>query len=104
MDPLVGIIGAIIIAQWAWALLKNAMQMLLDRQPTNNLLKEIKTKIESDGDSQISDLHLWNVAPGRLAAIVSVVSHEQRQADEYKLRLSGLGLAHVTVELNHCVR
>ena len=104
LDPLVGIIGAIIIAQWALALLKNAMQMLLDRQPANNLLQEIQTKIESDGDSQISDLHLWNIAPGRLAAIVSVVSHQQRQADEYKLRLRGLGLAHVTVELNHCVR
>jgi cation diffusion facilitator family transporter len=93
MDPLVGIIGAIIIAQWA-----------LDRQPANNLLQEIRTKIESDGDSQISDLHLWNIAPGRLAAIVSVVSHQQRQADEYKLRLQGLDLSHVTVELNHCVR
>lgn len=104
MDPLVGIIGAIIIAQWAWALLKNAMQMLLDRQPANNLLQEIQTKIESDGDSQISDLHLWNIAPGRLAAIVSVVAHENRQADEYKLRLKGLGLAHITVELNHCTR
>ena len=104
MDPLVGIIGAVIIAQWALALLKNAVQMLLDRQPANSLLQDIKTKIESDGDSQISDLHVWTIAPGRLAAIVSVVSHQQRQADEYKLRLRGLDLSHVTVELNHCVR
>ena len=104
MDPLVGIIGAIIIAQWAFALIKTALQMLLDRQPSQKLMADIRNKIESDGDSQISDLHLWNVAPGRLAAIVSVVTHEQRQADEYKLRLRDLGLSHVTVELNHCVR
>ena len=104
MDPLVGIIGAIIIAQWAYALIRNAMQMLLDRQPSAEMMQNIKSKIENDGDSQIADLHLWNVAPGRLAAIVSVITHEQRQADEYKLRLSGLGLSHVTVELNHCVR
>ncbi len=104
MDPLVGIIGAVIIAQWAYALLKNAMQMLLDRQPANTLMADIKSKIESDGDSQIADLHLWQVAPGRSAAIISVVSHEQRQPDDYKLRLSGLGLAHITVELNTCQR
>ncbi len=104
LDPLVGIIGAIIIAQWAYALLKNAMQMLLDRQPATTLLSDIKTKIESDGDSQVSDLHVWQVAPGRNAAIVSIVTHEQWQADDYKLRLGGLDLSHITIELNRCPR
>ena len=102
MDPLVGIIGAIIIAQWSIALLKNAMQMLLDRQPSKELLGQIRSKVEGDGDSQVADLHVWHVAPGRTAAIVSVICHQQRSADDYKLRLSGLGLAHVTIELNHC--
>lgn len=104
LDPLVGIIGAIIIAQWAYALLKNAMQMLLDRQPATTLLADIRSKIESDGDSQIADLHLWQVAPGRNAAILSIITHEQRQADDYKLRLSGLDLSHITIELNQCTR
>jgi cation diffusion facilitator family transporter len=102
MDPLVGIIGAIIIAQWAWALIRNAMSMLLDRQPSSALMKEIAAKIESDGDSQVADLHLWNIAPGRIAAIVSVVTHQQRVTDDYKYRLKDMGLAHITVELNHC--
>ncbi len=104
LDPLVGIIGAVIIAQWAYALLKNAMQMLLDIQPANTLMADIKSRIENDGDSQIADLHLWQVAPGRNAAIISVISHVQRQPDDYKMRLSGLGLSHITVELNHCAR
>jgi cation diffusion facilitator family transporter len=104
MDPLVGIIGAIIIAQWSFALIKNALQMLLDRQPSGLLLKEIDERVVSDGDSQIADLHLWHVAPGRLAAIVSIVTHEQRQVEEYKGRLGSLGLSHVTIELNHCSR
>ena len=104
LDPLVGIIGAVIIAQWAYALLRNAMQMLLDIQPANTLMADIKSRIENDGDSQIADLHLWQVAPGRNAAIISVISHVQRQPDDYKMRLSGLGLSHITVELNHCAR
>ena len=104
MDPLVGIIGALIIAQWSLSLLKNAMEMLLDRLPSSTVLQDIRNKIESDGDSKIADLHLWNVAPGRLAAIISIVTHENRLADDYKMRLSGLDLSHVTVELNHCTR
>jgi Co/Zn/Cd efflux system component len=104
MDPLVGIVGAIIIAQWAFALIKNALEMLLDRQPSSGLLKEINDRVTADGDSQIADLHLWHVAPGRLAAIVSIVTHDQRHIDEYKNRLANLGLSHVTIELNHCSR
>lgn len=102
MDPLVGIIGAVIIAQWAWALLRNAMKMLLDRQPSASLLKDISTRIAGDGDSQVADLHVWNIAPGRVAAIISVVTHEKRVTDDYKYRLKDLGLSHITIELNHC--
>ncbi|MEO6610469.1 MAG: CDF family Co(II)/Ni(II) efflux transporter DmeF [Aestuariivirga sp.] len=104
LDPLVGVIGAVIIAQWAWALLKTAMQMLLDRQPSQELLKDIRERIQKDGDSEVSDLHVWQIAPGRNAAIVSIVTHEQRQTAEFKDRLMGLGLAHVTVELNQCAK
>jgi cation diffusion facilitator family transporter len=102
MDPLVGLIGAVIIAQWAWALIKNAMTMLLDRLPSPSLLQDIKEKVEGDGDSQVADLHLWNIAPGRIAAIISVVSHQQRFADDYKARLADLNLSHITIELNLC--
>jgi cation diffusion facilitator family transporter len=104
LDPLVGVIGAVVIAQWSWALLKTAMQMLLDRQPSQELLKEIRQRIQKDGDSEVSDLHVWQIAPGRNAAIVSIVTHEQRQTAEFKDRLAGLGLAHVTVELNQCAK
>ena len=104
MDPIVGIIGAVIIAQWSFALIRNALEMLLDRQPSSAMLNEINDKITSDGDSQIADLHLWHVAPGRLAAIVSIVTHENRNVEEYKGRLGSLGLSHVTIELNHCSR
>ena len=104
LDPLVGIIGAAIIAQWAWGLLKTAMQMLLDRQPSQELLENIKQRIEKDGESEVTDLHLWQVAPGRTAAIVSIVTHGKQQTAEYKSRIQDLGLAHVTVELHHCVK
>lgn len=104
LDPLVGVIGAVIIAQWSWALLKSAMKMLLDQQPSPELLKDIRQRIEKDGDSEVSDLHVWQVAPGRNAAIVSIITHEERQTAEFKSRLGDLDLAHLTVELNQCAK
>ncbi len=104
LDPIVGIVGAVIIGQWAWSLMKTALTLLLDRRPSSELANGIRSKIESDGDSQIADFHLWQVAPGRTAAIVSVISHQPRSADEYKGRLKGLDLAHITIETNICAR
>jgi cation diffusion facilitator family transporter len=102
VDPLVGIVGAVIIAQWSYNLIRTSVGALLDRQPSEDITNQIKNSIQSDGDSQIVDLHVWEVAPGRLSAIVSVVSHEPRTVEEYRERLSSLGLAHLTVEFNQC--
>jgi Co/Zn/Cd efflux system component len=66
--------------------------------------EKIKTLIEEDGDSKIADLHFWDIAPGRAAAIVSVVTHDALSVDTYKSRLKKLDLAHVTVEVNNCER
>lgn len=102
VDPVVGIVGAIIIAQWSYSLIKTSTHALLDRQPSEEVVNQIKTSIESDGDSQIADLHVWHVAPGRVSAIISVVSHELRTVEDYRRRLIHLDLAHLTIEFNRC--
>ncbi len=104
LDPLVGLIGALIIAQWAYSLIQSSMKMLLDRSVGNDMREKIKTMIEGDGGSKIADLHFWDIAPGRAAAIVSVDTHDAVTVDAYKARLKNLDLAHVTVEVNNCER
>lgn len=104
LDPIVGLISALIIAQWSYSLIKSAMKMLLDRSAGSEIREKIKTLIESDGDSKIADLHFWNIAPGRAASIISVITHNPVSVDVYKARLKGLDLAHVTVEVNMCER
>jgi cation diffusion facilitator family transporter len=104
LDPVVGLISAAIIAQWSYSLIKSAMKMLLDRSVGNEMRDKIKALIEDDGDSKIADLHFWDIAPGRAAAIVSVVTHDAVSVDTYKSRLKKLNLAHVTVEVNNCER
>ena len=49
-----------------------------------------------------SDLHVWSIGPGLVAAEISLVSHEPKEPAVYKDLLSGLGLAHVTTEVHRC--
>ena len=102
MDPLVGIVGAIVIARWSWGLLRDAGAVLLDTVPDQALSERIRERLETNGD-RIVDLHLWRVGPGHMAAIVAVVTDRPQPPDDYKAKLSGVGpLSHVSVEVHPC--
>jgi cation diffusion facilitator family transporter len=102
MDPLMGIAGAIVIANWSWGLIRAAGGVLLDTRASESLADVITDRIEIDGD-RITDLHLWRIGPGHNAAIISLVTHSPRSASFYKARLSGLAsLSHITVEIETC--
>jgi len=101
-DPLMGVIGAIVIARWSLGLLRDTAAVLVDATPQRQLAQDIRRRIEVGGD-RIADLHLWRVGPGRQAAIVSLVTHRPQDAAVYKQRLADLPvLAHVTVEVSRC--
>jgi cation diffusion facilitator family transporter len=100
LDPLMGIVGGLIIAQWAWGLLKSSGAVLLDTLPSaGDLPREIRAKVETAED-HITDLHVWQVGPGHHAAIVAVATSAPRAPSFYKDKLSSLDqLSHVTVEV-----
>lgn len=101
-DPLAGLAGALVIANWSWGLVRQAGSVLLDATPDQELVGRIRREIETNGD-KISDLHLWRIGPGHLGAIISLVSHRPQSPAAYKARLAGLGgLSHVTVEVEAC--
>jgi len=102
MDPAMGIVGALVIANWSWGLLRSAGAVLLDMRPEGGLAQEIRRRLEGGGD-RISDLHIWRVGPGHHAALVSLVADEPEPPQAYKARLAGLaGLSHLTVEVQPC--
>jgi cation diffusion facilitator family transporter len=104
MDPLMGIVGGIVIARWSWGLLRDAGAVLLDTVPDKALLERIRSILEEGGD-RVSDLHLWRVGPGHLAAIVSLVSDRPLAPDLYKAKLSELvRISHLTIEVHPCER
>lgn len=102
MDPLMGIVGAVVIARWSWGLVRSSALVLLDAVPDAGLVERIRNGIEVEGD-RVCDLHLWQLGPGHLAAIVAVVSDRPKPPGAYKARLDGLvGLSHLTVEVHPC--
>jgi cation diffusion facilitator family transporter len=102
MDPLMGLIATIVILSWSWTLIRSAGAILIDVCPDPALSRKIKLLLEQ-GSDRVSDLHLWRVGPGHLAAVISLVTDEPRSPGIYKRRLSGLaGLSHVTIEVEPC--
>lgn len=100
LDPLMGIVGALVIARWSWGLVRDAGAILLDVLPEDeDLPDEIRGALEGEG-GRITDLHVWQVGPGHHAAIVSLATPAPKAPSAYKERLSHLHeLSHVTVEV-----
>jgi len=101
-DPVVGIVGAVVIASWAVGLLRSSGSVLLDVNDAGKMEGLIRQRLETRGD-RVTDLHLWQIGPGHRAAVIALVSDDPLPPSEYKRRLSGLhGLSHVTVEVEIC--
>jgi cation diffusion facilitator family transporter len=101
MDPLAGLVGALVIANWSVGLLRDTGGILLDRMPDSRMADKVRMAIESEGD-KVTDLHLWRLGPGHLGAIVSIATTTAREAAHYRQRLAQFAdLSHVTVEVRH---
>jgi cation diffusion facilitator family transporter len=99
MDPLAGLIGALVIASWSIALIRDTGAILLDRTPDPGMAEKVRRAIESEGD-RVTDLHLWRLGPGHLGAIVSVATSTPREVADYRQKLAHFhDLSHVTVEV-----
>lgn len=101
LDPVIGIVGALVIARWSWGLIRDSGGVLLDYvRDDEELPDEIRAAIETEQD-QIIDLHLWQLGPGRHGAIISILSSVPKPITAYREQLAGLHeLAHVTIEVH----
>ena len=99
MDPLAGIIGAVVIANWSTTLIRDTGGILLDVCPDEATRERLRRAIEIDGD-RVVDLHLWRLGPGHLAAVLAIATSKQRDATFYRGRLESFAcLSHITVEV-----
>ncbi|MDB6061358.1 MAG: putative cobalt/cadmium/zinc transporter [Verrucomicrobiaceae bacterium] len=103
LDPLMGIVGAGLVASWAKGLLKNSGRVLLDAEMDAPVVAEIHKMIEASPiTAEITDLHVWRVGKGKYACIVAVASQgPEATPDFFRQQLSvHEELAHITVEVN----
>lgn len=102
MDAAMGLVGAAVIARWSWSLMRDTAAVLVDAEAGPDRYDEVREAIE-DGDSTITDLHIWRVGPGRFAVIVSLVADDPQQPEDYASRLAvHEEYAHVTIEVHRC--
>ena len=98
LDPLMGIVGGVVILVWAWGLLKESSLILIDADNQNSMRAAI-LKTASEHSLQISDLHVWRIGEQRYAAIIGLESSPAETISELRGALSQLDkLAHITIE------
>ena len=103
MDPLMGIVGAMLVARWSAGLLHTTGAVLLDRQGPKFARDAIRESIEGHDDNRVADLHLWCIGPNIHAVELVIVTHEPQSPDDYKKMLpKHLGLVHVNAEVHQC--
>lgn len=103
LDPVMGIVGSLLVGHWSWGLLKSTSQVLLDHQVSKSIRERVQHSLESNGDDRVTDLHIWSIGPGVTAACLSIVSHDPQSPDEYKQRvLETIPNSHITIEIHQC--
>lgn len=103
MDPLMGVLGAVLVARWSWGLIRSSGHVLLDMQAPGHIREAIRKAIELNGDDRIVDLHIWAVGPGVYSAEIGVVSSAPQKPSYYRRLLpDGLALVHVTFQIERC--
>lgn len=101
MDPLMGVVGSLVIAHWSWGLVRKTSRILLDETPHAALQEKVGEIIARQEGDVILDLHLWATAPDCVAAVLSVETRSDRKPGDYKALLAAVpSLKHITVEVN----
>lgn len=101
MDPLMGIVGALLVARWSLTLIRQSGSVLLDFQGPHALREAIRAAIEALPGSRVTDLHLWVIGPNLYALELAICATEVRPAADYRACLPAIaGLAHVNIEVH----
>jgi cation diffusion facilitator family transporter len=107
LDPVMGIVGAVLVAIWAKGLIADTSKVLLDREMDHPVVDEIREVVETGpdaGDTRITDLHVWRVGKQVYSCTLTVVTHDATLTPGIvRKRLSvHEEIAHSTIEIHYC--
>ncbi|MGB1054524.1 MAG: cation diffusion facilitator family transporter, partial [Limisphaerales bacterium] len=102
MDPIMGVVGAVLITKWSIGLLRQSGSVLLDQQGPSHLVKKITNRLtESPCGSQVVDLHVWSIGPNIFSTAIVVLSDQPQVLVPIKEALKDIPeIVHSTVEVH----
>jgi Co/Zn/Cd efflux system component len=103
MDPIMGIVGAILVIRWSIGLLQGTIKVLLDHQIPIETQRRIIEILESYKDTKVSDLHIWSIGPGIYSSEIGIVTKYPESPNKYKALIpEDTGVVHTTIEVHLC--
>jgi cation diffusion facilitator family transporter len=103
MDPFMGIVGGVLVARWSIDLIRVASSVLLDHHGPEAIRNKVINTIESFDGDRVTDFHMWSIGSGIYAASLSVVTNQDKTAEDIrKLITRYTGIVHTTIELQKC--
>jgi Co/Zn/Cd efflux system component len=107
LDPVMGIVGAALVAHWARGLIIETGKVLLDREMDHPITQEIREAVETSnaaGDTRLADLHVWRVGKNAYACALSLITDDPTLTPEDIRRQLAVHheIAHATIEIHLC--
>lgn len=103
LDPVMGMVGAVLVMRWSWGLLRDTSRVLLDAQAPGDATERLRQALEAQAGDRVADLHLWSIGPGIQAAAIALVSDAPQSPDHYRRQIPpDLNVVHATVEVHRC--
>lgn len=106
LDPVMGLVGAVLVTVWAYSLLRDTGRVLLDAEMNAPVVEEIREVIAASPiKARLSDLHVWRVGKGKYACILSLATDNDASPEYFKEQLSiHEELVHISIEINRIGR
>ena len=108
LDPLMGVVGAVLVAVWAKGLIRDTSTVLLDREMDHPVVAEIREVVENlapAGSASVTDLHVWRVGRGSFACAMTVLTDDPALNAQHMRQALSVHeeVVHATIEIHHRV-
>lgn len=106
LDPVMGIVGAVLVALWAKGLIVDTGKILLDREMDHPVVDEIREVVETasdKGETHITDLHVWRVGKQVYSCALTAVTQDRNLTPEHIRQQLAIHeeIVHTTIELHY---
>lgn len=103
MDPIMGVVGAILVVRWSIGLIQGTVKVLLDHQIPAETQRRIIEILEGYKDTKVTDLHIWSIGPGIYSSEIGIVTKYPESPEHYKALIpEDTGVVHTTIEVHLC--